>query len=85
MMWRAKSAISRRHQLRRIIEPARIGECRLGEADAARLDGHALGELILGATQPLGETDRCVVARLDDQSLEQVVNRRRRIDGHEHG
>ena len=73
-----------RRVMLRIREPGRIGEVRRCQLEARRFLIHPLDECVLGAGDRLGERDRRIVARLDDHTVEQLLDAHRlaRLDEH---
>ena len=65
-------------------QAGRVGEARVRHAEALRLLVHLRDERLLAAPDQLGQRNRGVVARLDDQTVKQFVDggRAGRIDEH---
>jgi hypothetical protein len=68
----------------RVGQTTRIAETRILHAQSLRLAIHHLGEVFLVTGNCFGERDTGVVPRLDDHSLEQVLDLHLRADLDEH-
>ena len=84
-MARELGEFARRHELARVGQPIGIPERGFGQAEFARPLGHLFGELVFAAGNSLREHDAGVVARLDDDAVQQIVHRYLAVDGQEHG
>src|SRR3546814_8441445 len=77
-----KRKVVRRRQMLRVWPAGSIAKGRVGHAERVRRLRHLRGKILLASRQPLGDRDGRVVAGLDDDAVDQVLDTDTRSEEH---